>query len=96
MGGNLKSVIEAKVFRNGGSNAIRIPATFKLNGTVVYLEIDDQGGDIVIHRDKPQRFAELLDLHSKYGPQADEGWNLEIDREPAELHPAVQALIESK
>ena len=95
-GVTMKTIIEAKVFKNGGSNAIRIPAIVKLTSPVVYLEIDEGSGDIIIHRDKPQRFAKLLALHAKYGPISDEDWDVEFDREPAELHPAVQALIDEK
>jgi antitoxin VapB len=90
----MNTIIEAKVFKNGGSNAIRIPAIVKLTNPVVYLEIDEDSGDIIIHKDKPQRFAKLLALHAKNGPISDEDWG--FDREPADLHPAVQALIDQE
>jgi virulence-associated protein VagC len=92
----MNTIIEAKVFKNGGSNAIRIPAIVKLTSPVVYLEIDEDSGDIIIHKDKPQRFAKLLALHAKYGPISDEDWDVEFDREPAEwpVRPSLTQLDE--
>jgi virulence-associated protein VagC len=80
----MNTIIEAKVFKNGGSNAIRIPAIVKLTSPVVYLEIDEGSGDIIIHRDKPQRFAKLLALHAKYGPISDEDWDIGLERDSSE------------
>ena len=90
----MNTIIEAKVFKNGGSNAIRIPAIVKLTNPVVYLEIDEDSGDIIIHKDKPQRFAKLLALHAKYGPISNEDWG--FDREPADwpVRPSLTQLDE--
>lgn len=82
----LKTVLEAKVFKNGGSSAIRLPASLNITGGVVYLEIDDQTGDIEIKRQKPNPFQELFDLHEKYGPIPDDDWpDFERSHEPAPI-----------
>ncbi len=90
----MNTIIEAKVFKNGGSNAIRIPAIVKLTNPVVYLEIDEDSGDIIIHKDKPQRFAKLLALHAKYGPISDEDWAIDRDTSEWPVRPSLTELDE--
>ena len=92
----MKTVIEAKVFKNGGSNAIRIPAVVKLTSPVVYLEIDEATGDIVIHKHKPQRFAQLIELQKEQGPIGDADWNIEPNHEPIDwpVRPSLAELDE--
>jgi virulence-associated protein VagC len=82
----LKKVLEAKVFRNGGSSAIRLPASLNITGGVVYLEVDDETGEIEIKRQNPHPFQELFDLHEKYGPISDDEWpDFERSHEPAPI-----------
>jgi virulence-associated protein VagC len=82
----LKTVIEAKVFKNGGSSAIRLPASLNITGGVVYLEVDDETGDIEIKRQNPNPFQELFALHEKYGPISDDEWpDFERSHEPAPI-----------
>ncbi len=38
----------AKLFRNGASQAVRLPAEFRFAGSEVYLTRDDQTGDVVL------------------------------------------------
>jgi antitoxin VapB len=38
----------AKLFRNGASQAVRLPAGFRFEGTEVYATRDEQTGDVVL------------------------------------------------
>ena len=38
----------AKLFRNGASQAVRLPAEFRFEGTEVYATRDDRTGDVVL------------------------------------------------
>ena len=75
----MKTVVEAKVFKNGGSNAIRIPAFFKVADGLLFLTIDDEQGLITISRDKPQKFAKLFELLDQLEPTDREAWKIERD-----------------
>ena len=92
----MKTVIEAKVFKNGGSNAIRIPASFKLYEPIVYLSLDDESGEITVSKNKPRRFGKLLELHDEHGVISDEEWLQTRDNQDAEDRPSVRQLSELK
>lgn len=77
----MKNVIEVKPFKNGGSNAIRIPASFKIENGVVYMTIDEASGDITISNRSPKPFAKLFNLLDEIGPISEAEWNLERDNE---------------
>jgi antitoxin VapB len=89
-------VVEAKVFKNGGSNAIRIPASFKLEAPVVYLSFDEDAGEITVSKNKPQPFAKLLALHEKYGMISDAEWDIVREPQEMETRPSISALAELK
>ncbi len=38
----------AKLFKNGASQAVRLPAEFRFDGTEVYATRDEQTGDVVL------------------------------------------------
>ena len=38
----------AKLFKNGASQAVRLPAEFRFEGTEVYVSRDDVTGDVVL------------------------------------------------
>jgi len=38
----------AKLFKNGASQAVRLPAEFRFEGTEVYATRDEQTGDVVL------------------------------------------------
>lgn len=79
----MKNVIEVKPFKNGGSNAVRIPASFKIENGVVYMTIDEESGDITISSRSPKPFAKLFKLLDEIGPITEDEWNLERDNEIA-------------
>lgn len=38
----------AKLFKNGGSQAVRLPAEFRFEGDEVYITRDERTGDVVL------------------------------------------------
>jgi len=38
----------AKLFRNGASQAVRLPAEFRFEGTEIYATRDEETGDVVL------------------------------------------------
>ena len=75
----MKTIIELKVFKNGGSNAIRIPASIKLDEPVLFLEIDDESDEMGLFKERPQKFKRLFDLLDQHGPISDTEWGAERD-----------------
>lgn len=75
----MKMIIELKVFKNGGSNAIRIPASIKLNEPVLFLEIDDETEKMGLYLERPQKFKRLFELLDQYGPISDTEWDVTQD-----------------
>jgi antitoxin VapB len=51
----------AKLFRNGRSQAVRLPADYRFEGSEVYIRRDQQTGDIVLSR-RPDSWQEFFDL----------------------------------
>ena len=75
----MKTIIELKVFKNGGSNAIRIPASIKLDEPVLFLEIDDESEEMGLFKERPQKFKRLFELLDHHGPISDAEWGAERD-----------------
>jgi antitoxin VapB len=51
----------AKLFRNGRSQAVRLPAEFRFPGSEVYVRRDPDTGDIILSR-RPDSWDEFFDL----------------------------------
>ncbi len=54
--------LTAKLFRNGRSQAVRLPAEYRFEGAEVYVRRDPATGDIILsrHPDSWQDFFELM------------------------------------
>jgi antitoxin VapB len=53
----------AKLFKNGASQAVRLPAEFRFEGDEVYATRDDQTGDVVLSNHPGARsWAEFFDF----------------------------------
>jgi antitoxin VapB len=53
----------AKLFRNGASQAVRLPAEFRFEGTEVFISRDDETGDVVLStRPGSKAWAEFFRL----------------------------------
>ena len=53
----------AKLFKNGASQAVRLPAEFRFDGDEVYVTRDDQTGDVVLSsRPGAKTWSEFFEL----------------------------------
>jgi antitoxin VapB len=53
----------AKLFKNGASQAVRLPAEFRFEGDEVYISRDERTGDVVLSTHPgTQGWAEFFDL----------------------------------
>ena len=51
----------AKLFRNGRSQAVRLPAEYRFEGSEVYIRRDPASGDVVLSR-KPESWEDFFAL----------------------------------
>ena len=51
----------AKLFLNGRSQAVRLPAEFRFEGSEVYVRRDPASGDVILSR-RPESWKDFFDL----------------------------------
>jgi antitoxin VapB len=51
----------AKLFRNGRSQAVRLPAEYRFEGSEVYVRRDSATGDIILSR-RPESWEDFFEL----------------------------------
>jgi antitoxin VapB len=51
----------AKLFRNGRSQAVRLPVDFRFEGAEVYIRRDPATGDVILSR-RPDSWQDFFDL----------------------------------
>ncbi len=51
----------AKLFKNGRSQAVRLPASFRFSSREVYIRKDPETGDVILSR-KPESWDDLFAL----------------------------------
>ncbi|MGH9493794.1 MAG: antitoxin, partial [Candidatus Sulfotelmatobacter sp.] len=51
----------AKLFRNGRSQAVRLPADFRFSGSEVYVRRDPATGDVILSR-RPESWEDFFEL----------------------------------
>ncbi|HTA87635.1 MAG TPA: type II toxin-antitoxin system VapB family antitoxin [Silvibacterium sp.] len=51
----------AKLFRNGRSQAVRLPVNFRFEGSEVYVRRDPATGDVILSR-RPESWEDFFDL----------------------------------
>lgn len=51
----------AKLFRNGRSQAVRLPAEYRFEGSEVYVRRDPANGDVILSR-KPHSWDDFFEL----------------------------------
>ena len=56
----------AKLFRNGRSQALRLPAEYRFEGAEVYIRRDPETGDIILSR-RPDSWRDFFDLAERIG-----------------------------
>jgi antitoxin VapB len=60
----------AKLFANGRSQAVRLPAEFRFEGSEVFVRRDPKTGDVILSA-KPDSWDGLFELYDKGGVPAD-------------------------
>ena len=53
----------AKLFRNGRSQAVRLPSEYRFQGSEVYVRRDPATGDVILSR-RPESWEEFFELIS--------------------------------
>jgi antitoxin VapB len=51
----------AKLFRNGRSQAVRLPAEYRFEGSEVYVRRDPVTGDVILSR-RPESWTDFFEL----------------------------------
>jgi len=51
----------AKLFRNGRSQAVRLPADYRFEGSEVYIRRDPATGDVILSR-RPESWRDFFEL----------------------------------
>ncbi len=51
----------AKLFRNGRSQAVRLPAEYRFDGSQVYIRRDSATGDVILSR-RPESWQDFFEL----------------------------------
>ncbi len=80
----------AKIFVNGRSQAVRLPAAFRFDTTEVFIRRDDETGDVILSR-RPENWDGFLDaLERDKAPDdflsPEERGQTAHDRDPFEGH----------
>ena len=60
----------AKLFRNGRSQAVRLPADFRFEGSEVFIRQDPSTGDVILSR-RPESWASFFELTGQVGVPED-------------------------
>ena len=54
----------AKLFQNGRSQAVRLPAEFRFEGKEVFIRKDEKTGDVILSR-RPESWEEFFHFRDK-------------------------------
>ena len=76
----MSKVYELKVFKNGGSNAVRIPAAIPIAGDRLYLVVDNDSA-MRLERSDPEPMRDFFDYIASH-PWGDEPDGWESIRQP--------------
>jgi antitoxin VapB len=60
----------AKLFRNGRSQAVRLPADFRFEGSEVFIRQDPASGDLILSR-RPETWESFFHLTQQAGVPED-------------------------
>jgi antitoxin VapB len=58
----------AKLFNNGGSQAVRLPAEFRFDADQVYVRRDARTGDVILSTHQRSSWAEFMAMRTQLGP----------------------------
>lgn len=85
------TVKRAKLFSNGGSQAVRLPVEFRFEGDHVYVRRDERTGDVILSSRPHSTWAEFMALRAALGIPAD---FLADRRQPAETRDPFEGWVE--
>ena len=68
--GNVQLQRTAKLFRNGRSQAVRLPAEFRFEGTEVFIRRDPKTGDVILSS-RPNSWDRFFELVKQGGVPKD-------------------------
>jgi antitoxin VapB len=63
---------KARLFSNGGSQAVRLPAEFRFEGDHVYVRRDEATGDVVLSNREISTWKQFQELQRSLGMPAGE------------------------
>ena len=63
---------KAKLFMNGRSQAVRLPADFRFEGDEVYVSRDERTGDVILSSRPPATWDSFMALRDELGPLHDD------------------------
>jgi len=78
----MDKILKTKVFQNGGSQAVRIPAAWRFDQTEVYARMDYETGDLILSRTNPEPLSRFFAALAETGPLDDEGLELRDSEYP--------------
>jgi antitoxin VapB len=55
----------AKIFTNGGSQAVRLPAEFRFDAEEIYIWRDEYTGDVILSARPRARWADFANLRNR-------------------------------
>ncbi len=62
----------AKLFKSGGSQAVRLPAEFRFPGDEVYIRRDERTGDVVLSTRPHASWDQFVEARARLGPAPDD------------------------
>ena len=63
---------QARLFSNGGSQAVRLPAEFRFDGDQVYVRRDRETGDVILSSRPHSTWCEFMQFRAQLGPLGDD------------------------
>lgn len=75
----------AKLFRNGGSQAVRLPAEFRFEGDEVYVTRNEATGDVTLSKKSREAFWEDLFAKLDGGKTQDEDLDAYMAERPMNM-----------
>jgi antitoxin VapB len=70
----MQEIHKAKIFKNGGSQAIRIPAQWRFDSDEVYVRFDETLNALVITQRHPKPMERFFALARELGPIPEDEW----------------------
>lgn len=58
----------ARLFTNGGSQAVSLPAEFRFSAERVYVRRDERTGDVILSTEPRTNWADFMALRTELGP----------------------------